>query len=161
MKIEHNFFTDMNTSFKNGFKKALLYYVLAAILIFFAYAIFGWEYRHAPGLHHFVALLFLIGGIIWALYCFVSLLIRDKLKVNLGILTVHMIAILSVVLYVYIDIKKANAVEAQPYPNPENIINIKKDTINKIGIIVNGNGDTLFLRKGDSVLIDRMPKFDE
>jgi len=40
--------------------------------------------------------------------------------------------------------------------DPESIITINKDTLTNSGFIVNGNGDTLYLKRGDSVLVNEI-----
>jgi hypothetical protein len=140
--------------FTNGLIKGLAYYAIGVVAVWLTYTIFGWEYKHAPGLHHIIALLFLLGGAGWTLYCFILTLTGLKSRVNFGILTVHFIAILIVVLYVVIDIRSENVTEYKT--DPADIITINKDTTNNTASIVNGNGDTLYSQKDDSVLIDKI-----
>ena len=92
---------ELEQNFRRGLKKGFLYYMLGTILTCLTYMLFGWGYRHAPGLHHFVAFLFLLGGVVWTLYYFILLVIGHKLKVNFGVLTIHIIVILSVALYIW------------------------------------------------------------
>ena len=92
----------LKSKFIQGVRKGLIYYTIATITTFLTYTIFGWGYRHAPSAHHFVALLFLLGSAILTLYYFLLLFAENNVMENLGILTVHVIAILSFVLYLYI-----------------------------------------------------------
>ena len=144
----------MKTNFTKGLLKGLAYYAIGFLTAWLTYTIFGWNYRHAPGLHHIVALLFLLGGACWTLYYFVLILTGLKSKVNFGVFAVHIVTILTVVLYVVIDIRSENATEYKT--EPADIITINKDSTTKTSSIVNGNGDTLYSLKGDSVLIDKI-----
>jgi hypothetical protein len=144
----------LKTNFTKGLLKGLAYYAIGLLTAWLTYTIFGWNYRHAPGLHHIVALLFLLGGAGWTLYYFVLILTGLKSKVNFGVFAVHIVTILSVVLYLVIDIRSENVTEYKT--EPADIITINKDSTTKTSSIVNGNGDTLFSLKGDSVLIDKI-----
>lgn len=131
----------MKTKFTNGLLKGLLYYALGFVAAWLTYIIFGWEYKHAPGLHHIVGLLFLLGGAGWTFYYFILALSGLKSRVNLGVLAVHVIILLAVVLYVVIDIRSEKVMEYKS--NPADIITINKDTATKTASIINGYGDTL------------------
>lgn len=144
----------MKTNFTKGLLKGLAYYAIGFLTSWLTYTIFGWNYRHAPGLHHIVALLFLLGGAGWTLYYFVLTLTGLKSKVNFGVFAVHIVTILTVVLYLVIDIRNENVTEYKT--EPADIITINKDSTTKTSSIVNGNGDTLNSLKGDSVLIDKI-----
>ena len=144
----------MKNKIAKGFIKGLLYYATGFVAAWLTYTIFGWEYAHAPGLHHLVALLFLLGGVGWSLYYFILTLTGLKSKVNFGLFTVHIVMILTVVLFVVIGIKNEESTEYKS--NPADIITINKDTATKTASIVNGYGDTLYSLKGDSVVIDKI-----
>jgi len=115
------FFKHLKSNFIHGLWKGFLYYALGTILTWLVYIIFGWEYRHAPGLFHIVAFLFLLGGAIWTLYYFVLLLIRNKSKINFGVLTIHLIVILSFVISMYVGIK-IEYKRTEEYNTTENIL---------------------------------------
>ena len=132
----------------------MAYYAIGLLTAWLTYTIFGWNYRHAPGLHHIVAFLFLLGGAGWTLYYFILTLTGLKSKVKFGIFTVHIVIILAVVLYLVIDIRSEDVTEFKT--DPADIITINKDTATKTSSIVNGDGDTLYSVKGDSVLIDKI-----
>jgi len=144
----------LKTNFTKGLLKGLAYYAIGFVTAWLTYSIFGWNYKHAPGLHHIVALLFLLGGAGWTLYYFVLILTGLKSKVNFGVFAVHIVIILTVVLYLVIDIRSEDVTEYKT--DPADIITINKDTATKTSSIVNGNGDTLYSLKGDSVLIDKI-----
>lgn len=144
----------LKTNFIKGIIKGLVYYAIGFVTAWLAYIIFGWNYKHAPGIHHIVALLFLLGGAGWALYYFVQTLTGLKSKVNFGVFVVHIVVILTVVLYFVIDIRSEDVTEYET--NPADIIIINKDTVTKTSSIVNGKGDTLYSLKGGYVLIDKI-----
>ena len=147
-------YKDLKSKFLYGLGKGFLYYALGSILTWFTYAIFGWHYMHAPGLFHIVAFLFLLGGSVWSLYYLILLLIGSKSKVNFGILTIHIIVILSLVIGVFFEIKKdytdSNTIEY----DADKAATIKVNKDKDITLILNGNGDTLYFKKGDSLLIE-------
>jgi len=146
MKIYKN----LKSNFIYGIGKGFLYYVLGVTLTWLTYVIFGWHYMHAPGLFHIVAFLFFLGGIFWAFYYFVLLLIGNKSKVNFGVLTIHIIVILSVIIIFYVGVKKIQEVDVLEYDaDKAATMMINKDTT----LVLNVNGDTLYFKKGDSILI--------
>lgn len=126
----------LKTKFLNGLLKGLLYYALGFLATWLTYIIFGWDYKHAPGLHHIVGLLFLLGGAGWTFYYFILTLTGLKSRVNFGVLAVHVIILLTVVLYVVIDIRSEKVTEYKS--NPADIITINKDTATKTASIING-----------------------
>ncbi len=144
----------MKTNFTKGLLIGLIYYAIGVVAAWLTYIIFGWTYRHAPGFHHIVAILFLLGGAGWTLYYLVLLLTGLKSRVNFGILAIHIFVIIAVVLYVIIDIRGEDVTEYKT--DPADIITINKDKLTNTSSIVNGNGDTLYSMKNDSVLIDKI-----
>lgn len=76
-----------------------------------------------------------------------------KSRVNFGMFAVHVVVTITVVLYVFIDIRSEDVTEYKT--DPGDIITINKDQATNTSSIVNGNGDTLYSMKGDSVLIDK------
>ena len=144
----------MTTNFLNGLLKGLAYYAVGFVISWLTYLIFGWGYRHAPGLHHIVAFLFLLGVAGWTLYYLVLILTGLKSKVNFGVFVVHIAMISTVVLYDIIDIKSDEVTNYKP--NPADIITIKRNQETNTSSIVNGKGDTLYSSKGDSILIDKI-----
>jgi hypothetical protein len=131
----------LKTKFTIELLKGLLYYALGFLAAWLTYIIFGWDYKHALGLHHIVGLLFLLGGAGWTLYYFILTLTGLKSKVNFGVLAVHIIILLTVVLYVVIEIRSETVTEYKS--NPADILTINTDTATKTASIVNGYGDTL------------------
>ena len=115
-------FKHLKSDFIRGLWKGFLYYAIGTILTWLAYITVGWEYVHAPGLFHIVAFLFLLGGAIWTLYYFVLFLTGNKSKKNLGVLTIHIIVILSLVISMYIGIKREYKRTAEYETNPRNIL---------------------------------------
>jgi len=91
--------TTLKNNFTKGIFKGLFYYTIGFVLAWLAYLILGWEYKHAPGPHHIIGFLFLVGGAGWIFYYLALLMTELKAKVNFGILTVHITAILVAVLF--------------------------------------------------------------
>ncbi|MEJ7911611.1 MAG: hypothetical protein WKF70_00555 [Chitinophagaceae bacterium] len=60
----------MKSKFAQGLIRGLIYYAIGFVAAWVTYQIFGWGYKHAPGLHHIVAFIFLLGGVGWSLYWF-------------------------------------------------------------------------------------------
>ena len=129
---------------------------MGAAAAWITYIIFGWDYMHAPGFHHFVAVLFLLGGAGWTLYYIVLILTGLESKVNFGLLTVHGITISTVILCLFISIRSEDVNEIKT--DPADIITISKNQATNISSIVNGKGDTLYSVSGDSVLIDKLKR---
>jgi divalent metal cation (Fe/Co/Zn/Cd) transporter len=144
----------LKTNFTKGLLKGFAYYAIGFVIASLTYLLFGWNYKHAPGLHHIVAFLFLLGGAGWILYYFFLIFSGQNSKVNFAVFAVHLVVILAVILYFVIDIRSEDVTQYKT--DPADIITIKKDTATKISSIVNGNGDTLYAVKGDSVLIDKI-----
>ena len=144
----------LKPKFTKGLIKGLLYYGVGFIAAWLTYIIFGWDYKHAPGLHHIVALLFLLGGVGLTLYYLILTLTGLKSKVNIGVFAVHVVMILIVVLYIVIDIKSEKVTKYKS--DPADIITINKDQATNTSSIINGNGDTIYSMKGGSILIDRI-----
>ncbi len=63
------------TTFRDhkGYVFTVFYYLLGLIVSWIVLLIFGWEYAHAPGLHHFTFLLFLISGFLWSIIDIIQL----------------------------------------------------------------------------------------
>ena len=79
-----------------------------------------------------------------------------KSKVNFGILTIHITTIFAVVIFISISIATDDVTETKT--DPKSIITINKNDKSNEASIVDGNGDTLFLKKGNKILIDKIPK---
>ncbi|QEK52900.1 hypothetical protein FYC62_15390 [Pedobacter aquae] len=87
-------------NFKRGLYRVLAYYFSGFIIAWLASVTFDWEYMHAPGIHHLIGFLFLLGGIISILYYIGLFLFRKKEKINLGALLVHLIVIIFVLMFI-------------------------------------------------------------
>lgn len=145
---------DLKNNFTKGILKGLAYYAIAFVTAWLTYIIFGWDYKHAPGLHHIVAFLFLLGGAGYTFYYFVLILTGLKSKVNLGLFAVHIVIILTVVLYITVSIRSEDVTEY--ITNTNRIITINKDQATNTSSIVNGNGDTLYALKGNSIFTNKI-----
>jgi len=141
------------TNFTTGLLKTLAYYLGGFILARVTYLIFGWEYIHAPGLHHVIGFLFLLGGAAWLIYSIWLLLVGKKERINYGAVTVHLIAIIAVVGFIAFTVKQENKKSIQTDPSEILIIDTKSPDKS---IITNGTGDTVYFKKRDSVLIDKI-----
>ena len=140
-------------NFTTGLLKTLAYYLGGFILAWLTYKVFGWEYIHAPGLHHFVGFLFLFGGAAWLIYSIGLIIAGKKERINNGTLTVHSLAIIFVVAFIVFTVRQENKKSIQT--DPSEVLIIDTDSSDK-SILTNGKGDTLYVKEGDSVLIDRI-----
>lgn len=87
-------------------------------------------------------------------YYLVLLLSGYKAKVNFGVLTIHIVVIFSVILLVWIDRSISDVAEYKT--NPADILTISQDVLKNTSSIVDGKGDTLYSKKGDSILINKL-----
>ena len=133
------------TNFVLGLLKTIAYYLGGFILAWLTYLVFGWEYIHAPGLHHFIVFLFLLGGAAWLIYSVWLLLVGKKERINYGTLTVHLLTIISVIVYIAFSVRRENKNSFQP--DPRDVLIIDTDTANK-SILKNRKGDTLYVKDG-------------
>lgn len=58
---------DIRDKQNSGVLLAIGYYVLGFIISFLIYVFLGWDYKHAPGFHHYMFILFLFGGFVMLL----------------------------------------------------------------------------------------------
>jgi hypothetical protein len=141
----------LKSKFIKGVLNGLLYYGGGFMLAYTAYLIFGWEYIHAPGFHHIIGFLFLVGGVVFLLRDLVFLVAGKRDKVDFGFLLVNGIVLSAIIIYLIIDVNKNNVTEYKQ--DPKDIITIKKRDSFGFSSITNGNGDTLYFRNDDSVFI--------
>lgn len=114
------------------------------------YKLSGTPYAHGPNLFQLVGLLVLLGGLVWLIKAIVSLFTNDK---KIGTLLIHTLALGGIVISFILETSKESDTNISV---PESIITISKDTSTNSASIVNGNGDTLYFEKSDSVLIDKV-----
>ena len=100
----HKTLPDLKNNVLKGIFKGTAYYAIGFVAAWLTYIIVGWNYKHAPGLHHIIALPFLLVGAGCTLYYFILILTGLKSKVNFGLFTVHIVVILTAVLYLVIGI---------------------------------------------------------
>ena len=141
------------TPFSKGIIKATIFYANAVFLTWLIYQIFGHTYIHGPGLHHVLGFLALAGGSIWMIIGIVRLILNKRNKQNIGSLIVNIVVVSSITIYFIIEINKETVVDNST--NKADIITINKDSSTNSSSIVNGLGDTLYLKVGDSVIIDK------
>lgn len=143
----------MTTAFSKGLIRAIVYYAVAFSLTWLTYLIFGHSYIHGPGLHHLIGFLAWVGGAIWIVIGLIRLLLNRHDRRNLGSLIVNVVAISSIVICFVIDINLEEVAEAPS--NKADIITINRDTNMNSSSIVDGLGDTILLKVGDSTIIDK------
>ena len=131
---------------------SILYYLIGFLITWIVYKLSGTPYAHGPNLFHLVGLVVLLGGLVWLLKAIASLFTKDK---QFGTLLVHTLVLGGIVISFILEISKDSDVDIS---DPESIITIHKDTVTNSASIVNGNGDTLYLKRGESVLIDKVGK---
>jgi hypothetical protein len=141
------------TPFSKGLIKAAIYYAVAFFLTWLVYQIVGHTYIHGPGLHHILGFLALAGGAIWMIVGIVRLVLNKQDNQNIGSLIVNIVVVSSIAIYFIIEINKEPVVDSSP--NNADIITVNKDSSTNSSSIVNGLGDTLYLKVGDSVYIDK------
>ena len=144
----------MKSIYLKGILKGLFYYLVGFLLAWVSYLVFGWEYIHAPGLHHLIGFLFLVGGVVYILFYIILMFLGQRSKVNFGFFLIHLIAISSFIIYLIVSIYREDGVES--VTNPKDIISITTNDSLGNSSIINGTGDTLYLRNHDSVLINKM-----
>jgi hypothetical protein len=146
----------LKSKFNKGVLNALLYYCGGLILAYTVYLIFGWQYMHAPGWHHIIGFLFLVGGGVFLVRDIIFLVFGKRDKVDFGFLLINGIVLAAIIIYVIIDIARDNVAEYKQ--EPKDIITITTKDSSGFSSLIDGNGDTLYLRNDDSVLIDRISK---
>jgi len=137
-----------------GILKGLVYYAAGALLSWITWLVFGWEYKHAPGFHHLVGLLFLLGGAAWFVYYLILLVVGLKHRVNIGAFAMHALVVLCVVGLFFVSFWMENDEPSEAVP--ETILTITRSDSAGHSLIVDGNNDTLLLMHGDSVIIDKV-----
>lgn len=147
----------LKSKFVKGLMKGLLYYASGSILVYVVYLIFGWEYIHAPGFHHIIGFLFFVGGVVFLLRNLVFLVAGKREKIDFGFLLINVITLASVIIYFSVDIRNSNVADEYK-TDPKDIITINTRDSAGASSMVNGNGDTLYLRNDDSVLINKISK---
>jgi len=126
-----------------------LYYLIGFFITWLVYKLSGIPYAHGLNFYHLVGLLVLLGGLIWLIITIAGLFTKDK---QLGTLLIHTLVIGGFVTsFIFENSKESES----GITDPESIITIYKDSSTNSASIVNGNGDTLYLKKGDTVLIDK------
>jgi len=127
--------------------KAAMYYVVACLITFITSCVFNSNYAHGPALYHIVGFIFIIGGLIQLVFAFASLFSEQKAW---GKVVVHMAILTSIVVWFSISISR----EDTPQVSLEHEeITITQDSV--VPIIRNGT-DTLYARRGDSIIVDKL-----
>jgi cytochrome b561 len=88
-----------NQDFLTGIARGIAFYVIGCALVWLTFLAFGWEYAHAPGLHHMVGLLVLVIGALLLIWRLISLFAEPQNMRNKGVLLVHGVAVASFILF--------------------------------------------------------------
>jgi hypothetical protein len=144
----------LTPTFKKGFTRTIKYYAIGFALVYLSYLAFGHQYIHGPGLHHIVGLFILLGGAGWIVYNIIRLIYNKGDKGNVGSLIMNIVVISGVTIYLTVDANKnTGAATVTNKADMKTIIYNKDSNANSVSVI-NGLGDTLFSKVGDSILID-------
>ncbi|WP_439881356.1 hypothetical protein ACSX1A_19775 [Pontibacter sp. MBLB2868] len=145
----------MGKEFLKGGLRAAAYYAIGFAIAWAAYLIIGWEYIHAPGIHHLIGFLVLVIGVILLIRRIVEFFKNSADKFNKGALLAHFVVIGGFAVYFWFILNEAS----KPYePNEKDLAEeeyLTADKNTKTILIKNGLGDTVFLQVADSVLIDK------
>jgi hypothetical protein len=136
-----------------GYFYTIIYYLFGFLLSYIIYLIFGWEYMHAPGLHHLTFILFLIGGIIWSLFDLI-LLIRKKAKFYKESLIVHSTIMVALIIWIFTAYFMVEIPNIKHDDVRNNSITLTKR--NDTSISISAKNDTIYLKIKDSIYVDRM-----
>jgi hypothetical protein len=138
-----------------GYLFTLSYYILALIVSYIVFLIFGWEYIHAPGFHHLTFLLFLIGGIVWSIINIIQLF-RKKGSFYKESLIVHLVLFIGLIIWVIVAFIIVEYPKNEPNNSNSKSISLinSKDT----SLLINEMNDTIYLQIKDSIYIDKRNK---
>ena len=143
----------MNYKKHIGLLLTVSYYIVGLIVSYIVYLIYGWTYMHAPGRHHLIFVLFLIGGLFWSFYN-IKQVISTKSAFHKESLLVHALVIGGLVSLFIVSVFGFNTARMDnPIEGEKSSVTIHKT--DSTALVVNGN-DTLFWKVGDHIIIDRM-----
>jgi hypothetical protein len=146
----------LKKEFVKGVLRAIAYYIIGFAIAWAAYIIFGWEYVHAPGIHHLIGLLVLVVGAILLIRRLIRLFKDSSDNLNKGSLLTHLLVVGGFVIYFGVILKEVNEPDETDLETLAESETLFLDKNTKTIMIKNGVGDTVFLQVADSVLIDRM-----
>jgi hypothetical protein len=132
---------------------AIAYYLLGFLLTCIIYKLSGTPYPHGPNLFHIVGFLVLLGGVVWLITCFATLY---KKQGHIGALIVHLLVFGGIALSIAYEINREPDLDTDIGPKQEDTFTIYKDTLSNQFSIVDGKGDTLYLKSNDSTVIDKL-----
>lgn len=135
-----------------GIARGLAYYGIGFLLVWGTYLVFGWEYVHAPGLHHMVGLLVLVIGAVMLIRRIIGAFSEPRNSRNTGTMLVHAFAILSFILYFKLDILHGAIKRDTGDPLPAETLTLDRNT--QIVLLTNHLQDTLYYQVADSVHVD-------
>jgi hypothetical protein len=139
--------------FSKGLIKAAIYYLVAVLVTWLTYKVWGHDYIHGPGLHHIVGFLALVGGVFWIVAGAAELFLNRQNKRNIGTLTVNVVVIASVVTYFMISFNEETGSSIQE--NKADMLTITVDSVTNSISAVDGLGDTVMHKVGDSTLVNK------
>ncbi|RDV11858.1 hypothetical protein DXT99_23420 [Pontibacter diazotrophicus] len=145
----------MEKEFLIGGLRAAAYYAIGFAIAWAAYLIFGWEYVHAPGIHHLIGFLVLVVGTILLIRRLIRLFNDSSDNSNKGSLLTHLLVVGGFVIYFGVILKEVNEPVETDLETLAESETLTLDKNTKTIIIENGLGDTVFLQVADSVLIDK------
>ena len=106
-----------------------------------------------------IAILALIGGAFWIPWGIFRLMFNKNDKKSLGSLIVNVVVLASVVTYFLFKINEETVSETKD--SEADIITIYKDTSTNSSSVVDGFGDTILLKVGDSTIVDRTKEWSK
>ena len=131
-------------TFRQGVKRAFIYYFVGVVSSLLTYAILGWKYIHGPAPFHLVAGLFVLGGIGW--------LLRDILGISKpsaqGSSLVHVVVVLILSAYFVWEEMRWKQFESTMDKIPEQTIIITKKS----------RVDTTYTKTEDSLVVEKSSK---
>ena len=135
---------------KKGILKTLIFYGIGFGLAGLVYLIIGHPYLHAPGFHHLILVLTLIGGLLWTVRILFTFLSKERTNENKGILITSSLILISSFLYVAVPILSESDKEY------DGVAESLKTEIKGDTTYIYHNGNPVYIQVKDSVLLDFM-----
>ncbi|SIQ60729.1 hypothetical protein [Pontibacter lucknowensis] len=132
-----------------GIVRGLAYYAGGFALVWLTYLVFGWEYAHAPGLHHLVGLLVLVVGALMLIRRIIIVFAIPADTHNKGALLVHAVAVVSFIFFFKLII--LNGAIKRDTGDLEISEALTLDHSAQTLLLTNELQDTLFYQVADSV----------
>ncbi len=139
-----------------GIARGLTYYGIGTLLVWVTYLVFGWEYIHAPGLHHMVGLLVLIIGAVMLIRRIIGAFSESRNSRNTGTMLVHALALLSFIFYLKLDMLHGAIKRDTGDPLPAETVTADRNS--QTLLLTNYLQDSLDHPVADSVHVDLRPQ---